>query len=69
MKREYYIWSFEHDAWWAPNERGYVSDFHAAGKYPEERAYEIVKDANRGFNNGFDEMPNEAMVPVVGSEA
>ena len=65
MEDLYYIWSFEHDAWWLPNENGYVEDFHAAGKYPLKRAAEIVKAANISFNNGYAEMPNEAMVPCV----
>lgn len=65
MNQEFYIWSFEHDAWWAPNENGYVEDFHAAGKYPLDRAVEIVKSANYSFNHGYAEMPNEAMIPVV----
>ena len=27
------IWSWEHDAWWGPDECGYVSDLKAAGRY------------------------------------
>lgn len=65
MKQEFYIWSFEHDAWWRPNEDGYVTDFHAAGKYSLKDATRIVRDANYSFNHGYEEMPNEAMVPVV----
>lgn len=68
MNQEFRIWSFEHDAWWAPHENGYVEDFHAAGIYPAARAIEIVRGANHSFNNGYAEMPNEALVPVVNGE-
>jgi hypothetical protein len=60
----YYIWSFEHDAWWAPKENGYIEDWHGAGKYTLKQALEICQGANRSFHGGYAEMPNEAMVPV-----
>lgn len=41
------VWSFEHDAWWAPNERGYVQDLKNAGRYTEAKAVEIERMANR----------------------
>lgn len=40
------IWSFEHDAWWAPGECGYVLDLADAGRYTETRAREIEARAN-----------------------
>lgn len=63
----YYIWSFEHDAWKAPDHNGFVSDFHVAGKYPYSEALDIVSTKNTAFNNGYDELPTEAMVPVIDS--
>ena len=47
------IWSYEHDAWWAPNERGYVRDVESAGRYTPEHAAKICARA----------FPNEVMVP------
>ena len=41
----YRIWSFEHDAWWAPNERGYCANKLDAGQYEVQRAAEIVEGA------------------------
>lgn len=29
----YVIWASDHDAWWAPSERGYVQDVTDAGRY------------------------------------
>jgi hypothetical protein len=54
------IWSNEHNAWWGPGEAGYVTNRKYAGRYPFERACEIVKRANEYIANG--EPPNEAMV-------
>ena len=39
---KYVIWSFEHQAWWAPEERGYVTDLALAGRYTAEDAGRIV---------------------------
>lgn len=36
------IWSFEHDAWWAPNRCGYTTDISKAGRYSKEDAGDIV---------------------------
>lgn len=52
------IWSYEHNAWWAPNERGYVSDVFRAGRYTPKRAGEICGAA----------FPNEVIVPVLWAE-
>lgn len=40
------IWSFEHDAWWAPNECGYTKQRERAGLYDRGRAKEICAKAN-----------------------
>ena len=39
---KYVIWSFEHDAWWAPREQGYVRDLASAGRYEAADAGRIV---------------------------
>jgi hypothetical protein len=40
------IWSFQHDMWWASNERGYTDNIHSAGVYSRQRAEEICASAN-----------------------
>ena len=40
------IWSFEHDAWWAPGRCGYVLELAQAGRYTEAEARDIEADAN-----------------------
>lgn len=57
---QFYIWSLEHDAWWGPNQSGYVQDKSNAGIYTEQVALEIVIGANKYLPN----RPNEAMVPI-----
>lgn len=42
------IWSFEHDAWWGPDSRGYYIDEESAGLYERKEAEEIVHRANYG---------------------
>lgn len=42
------VWSNEHNAWWAPEERGYTQDMDLAGRYTEERADEICATAAIG---------------------
>jgi len=44
--KRFVIWSIEHQAWWAPAERGYVETVADAGLYTRERAEAIVRDAN-----------------------
>lgn len=39
---KFVIWSFEYDAWWAPNERGYVTDLVQAARYNDVDAGRIV---------------------------
>lgn len=56
--KDFLIWSIEHDAWWAPNHSGYVSDPKEAGRYSFDEAIDIV-------NNPHTEkpgVPNEAIV-------
>jgi hypothetical protein len=43
---KYVIWSFEHEAWWAPERRGYTEDLDQAGRYDDAEAHEIVANAN-----------------------
>lgn len=57
---DWYIWSNEHGAWWAPNHLGYTTDRTQAGLYKYRVACQIVADANR--YQGIDEVPNETMV-------
>jgi hypothetical protein len=40
------VWSYEHRAWWGPNERGYTNAIVAAGRYTAEQALDIVYGAN-----------------------
>lgn len=42
------IWSFEHDAWWAADSRGYTNVEADAGLYPRAEAEEICRQANYG---------------------
>ena len=60
---DWLIWSNEHDAWWASNERGYVKNRGSAGRYSFERACEIVFNANKHLHHNM-HRPNEAMVRV-----
>lgn len=46
MEANWVVWSYEHDAWWAPNERGYVQDLSHAGRYTELQAASIEAQAN-----------------------
>lgn len=48
----YYIWSFEHGAFWAPNREGYTPDVRLAGTYREDIAAQIVEQA-RGNEIAF----------------
>ncbi len=42
----YLIFSFEHLAYWAPNNRGYVHDVKNAGLYTKSQAETICRNAN-----------------------
>ena len=39
---DYVIWSFDHQAWWAPNRLGYTRRLEDAGRYSKIDAGEIV---------------------------
>ena len=39
---KYVIWSFKHNQWWGPDQRGYTSDLSLAGLYGPTEAGEIV---------------------------
>lgn len=39
------IWSFEHNAWWAAHEAGFVTSLSEAGRYTQEDAGRIVTDS------------------------
>ena len=58
---EYFIWSFEHGAWWKEARNGYSTDVKYAGKYYFAEAVQIVISANEHCPKG---KPNEAMLPV-----
>lgn len=52
------IWSMEHQAFWGPNECGYVREWKEAGRYPFLKALAIVENAN--YRTGKN--PREAMI-------
>lgn len=60
------IWSNEHNAWWAPNDRGYTQSRPHAGEYPLDRAIDICIRANRHLKPG--KPPHEAVVPIPPGE-
>jgi len=47
MRPEYYIWSYEHNAWWGHARLGYTSDLREAGRYELGEARDIVDSANQ----------------------
>lgn len=57
----WYIWSMEHNAFWAPGRNGYVTRRDAAGTYSYDEATEIVRNANYGRDAN---LPHEAMILV-----
>lgn len=46
MEREWAIWSEEHKAWWRPDSCGYSQSIRNAGRYTEEEAQRIIRNAN-----------------------
>lgn len=59
MEQKYFIWSFEHNAWWRSDRLGYTEELAYAGFYSHAEALSICLDANVN-----PEVPNEAMVPI-----
>jgi hypothetical protein len=57
MPADVLIWSFEHNAWWAPGWSGYVMDAERAGRYSLAEAERICRRANIAEFN-------EAIVPL-----
>lgn len=57
-KTKVLIWSNEHSGWWKPNEQGYTTERKVAGRYEFDRAFNIVRSANR-HNGG--KPPNETI--------
>lgn len=63
--QEFYIWSFEHQAWWKPDRNGYTNNRMLAGRYSLDEALRICRDANCWFSGlTLDKAPAEAMVPA-----
>jgi len=58
---DYYIWSFEHNAWWRRYNCGYTTDLKQAGKYAYHNAKQICDNANA--YQSIDE-PNEEMIHI-----
>jgi len=56
MAVRFVIWSIEHQAWWAPAQRGYVAHVADAGLYARDQAEAIVRDAKFACH--------ECMIPV-----
>lgn len=63
----YVIWSFEHDAWWKENHRGYTPHLDEAGIYSKDEAAKIVENANKFLNEG--EKPNEEFMTLTTARA
>jgi len=59
-KDYFLIWSFEHDAWWAPDWDGYTKDVNKAGKYLYASCIKILNGGNMEKNK-----INEAIVPLT----
>lgn len=58
------IWSMEHNAWWAPDRKGYVKTKDEAGRYDFGEAVDIVMDANTSDGRYFSrKVPDETMCP------
>lgn len=38
----YFIWSFEHGAWWKPDRQGYTTNLSEAGRYEAGEAGDIM---------------------------
>lgn len=58
-QQRWLVYSREHNAFWKPNEHGYINTVDGAGRYTHEHAEEIVTGANRYCDRLS---PNEVMV-------
>lgn len=54
------VWSNEHRAYWRPNMAGYTTHAKAAGRYSEEDAIRICRDARSHGDDGTP--PPETMI-------
>jgi hypothetical protein len=54
------IWSNEHSAYWRPNSAGYTTFASAAGRYSQDEAIEICRNARS--HGGDDTPPPETMI-------
>ena len=80
MHTTWLIYSREHNAWWNPGGHGYTTEISAAGRFPTERAEEIVENANMHLKPGSPpnefkmlapecvEIPKEIMSPLEVAE-
>ena len=57
----YLVWSNEHRAWWAPDQRGYTRIIERAGRYQRDVAFEIA--GKRGGGWQVDANPYEIAIP------
>ena len=64
QERDWLIWSYEHDAWWGTNNRGYTKDLESAGRYTKREAARICCSANL-----YGDKVNEVMVPLAKANA
>jgi len=63
VSESYWIWSNEHQAWWAPHENGYTGLLHEAGRYHKSIVDRILERANIAVDE--EEFPNEVAIPVT----
>lgn len=61
IENKYFIWSYEHDAWWRPDFCGYSKDINEAGYYSFKDVAAICKSANL---NNEEINPNEVMIHI-----
>lgn len=47
-RRQWLIYSREHNAWWGPHYAGYFMDIESAGRYTKAEAERVCADACRG---------------------
>lgn len=47
-RRDRVVWSFEHQAWWGPDHRGYTTDLAKAGRYTAQQAGLIAANSVLG---------------------